>query len=214
MESNGTDNHTIQSLKFYNRMSAVFALPLKTGVAGAGIHRFGDDLYNEQVLSFGFANTFGLASLGLKANYIQYRAEGQETRSAFTLSFGGIARLTPKLLFGAHIVNINQPVIDEQSGERIPTRLLAGLSIKPSELLILNGEIEKDLGHPATLKSGLEYRVLEKFAFRTGFNLQPEAGFFGLGFKTQKFALDYAVQYNHELGMSHQASVCFKPGRS
>ena len=199
--------HAVPSLKFLNRTSAVFALPVKASAAGASLFRFGDDLYNEQVLSVGFANTFGLASLGLKVNYIQYRAEGRDTRAACTLSFGGLARLTAQLSFGAHIVNINQPVIDEQTGERIPTRLLAGLSAEPSDNLILSGEIEKDLQHPATMKSGLEYRAFKKFIFRTGFNLRPEAGFFGLGFKTRTLYLDYALQYNNALGLSHQASV-------
>ena len=206
--------HAIPSLKFFNRMAAVFAVPLKKAAAGGTLFRFGDDLYNEQVLSLGFANTFGLASLGLKANYIQHRSEGRETRAAFTLSFGGMASLTPQLCFGAHIVNINQPVIDERTGERIPTRLLAGLSLRPSDNLILSGEIEKDLEHPATLKTGLEYRVFKKVAFRTGFNLHPEAGFFGLGFKTQRFRLDYALQHNHALGLSHQASVTVQLGKS
>ena len=206
--------HAIPSLKFLNRMSAVFALPVKTGAAGASLFRFGDDLYNEQVLSLGFANTFGLASLGLKANYIQYRAEGRPARGAFTLSFGGMARLTPQLSFGAHIVNLNQPVIDGQTGERIPTRLLAGLSAQPSDNLILSGEIEKDLHHAATVKSGLEYRAFKKLAFRTGFNLHPEAGFFGLGFKTRTLYLDYALQYNHALGLSHQASVTVQLDKS
>jgi hypothetical protein len=118
-----------------------------------------------------------------------------------------MARLTPQLSFGAHIVNLNQPIIDEQTGERIPTRLLAGLSVRPSDNLSLNGEIEKDLEHPPTVKSGLEYQALKKLAFRTGFNLHPEAGFFGLGFKTDRFNLDYALQYNHALGLSHEASV-------
>lgn len=205
--------HAIPDLKFFNRMSAVFAAPVKGGVAGASFFRFGDELYNEQLVSFGYANTFGLASLGLKANCIQHRAEGMETRTAFTVSFGGVATLTPRLIVGAHIVNINQPVIDDQSGESIPTRLIAGLSLLPSDKLIISGEIEKQLGHRPTLKTGLEYLALKKIAFRTGFNLHPHSGFFGFGFKTRKFDLDYSLAFNHALGLSHQATVSYKLSR-
>jgi len=202
--------HAIPSFKFFNRMAAVFALPVSTGVAGASLFRFGDDLYNEQVFSLGFANTFGLASLGLKINYLQHRAEGMVTRTALSASFGGIATLTPQLFLGAHIMNINQPVINELTGERIPTRLLAGVSFKPSERLILSGEVEKDLAYAPLLKSGLEYKVFKKVAFRTGFNLNPQSGFFGLGFKLRKFVLDYAFQFGYPPGLSHQATATYE----
>lgn len=202
--------HAIPSFRSFNRMAAVFAVPAGKGVAGAGVFRFGDDLYNEQILSLAFANSFGLASLGLKANYVQYQAEGAGVRRALTVSFGGLARLTTKLSFGAHIVNINQPVINEWSGERIPTRLVAGIAFKPSDKLIVASEVEKDLGYSATWKSGVEYRGAGKVAFRTGFNLHPEAGFFGFGFKSRRVELDYAMQFNDPFGLSHQATVSYQ----
>ena len=204
--------HAIPSAKFFNRLAAVFALPLKTGVAAASAFRFGDDLYQEQSLSLGYANTFGLASLGLKVNYLQYRAAGVGTHAVFTASFGGIARLTPRLSFGAHIVNINQPIIHALTGERIPTRLITGVAFQPSEKLIATGEIEKEPGHPPTWKSAVEYQVFEKITFRTGYNLHPEAAFFGLGFTFRKFDLGYALQWNDPFGLSHQATVTFEFG--
>lgn len=202
--------HAIPSFKFFNRMAAVFAVPVKSSVAGAGVFRFGDDLYNEHILSLGFANRFGLASLGLKINYIQYHAAGMGTNTAFTLSFGGIAELTSQLSVGAHIVNINQPVINELTAERIPTQLIAGVAFKPSGKVILTSEIEKDLDHPPVWKTGFEYQVLKNIAFRTGFNLNPEIAFFGFGFKPGKFDLDYALQFHNPLGLSHQATVAYQ----
>lgn len=202
--------HAVPSFEPFNRLSAVLVTPIRSGAAGLSAFRFGDDLYNEHILSLGAAHTFGLASLGLKLNYIQYRAQGLETRTALSVSFGGIAQLTPKLLFGAHIVNINQPVIHTDTGERIPTSLYAGLAFKPSDKLILSTEIEKDLQHPATVKSGMEYRFYNKLFLRTGVNLHPEAGFFGLGFQMRKLQLDYALQLSHAAGFSHQASVLYK----
>lgn len=202
--------HAIPSFKFFNRMAAVFAVPIKSGVAGASVFRFGDNLYNEQIVSLGFANSFGLASLGVKVNYLQYHAEGLGTNTAFTVSFGGIAELTSQISIGAHIVNINQPVINELTEERIPTRLIAGMAFKPSDKVIIIAEIEKDLEHSAIWKTGLEYQVVKKIAFRTGFNLNPEVAFFGIGFKPRKFVLDYALQFNDPPGLSHQATVAYQ----
>src|SRR5690606_20338041 len=74
--------HAIPAFPSFNRMAAVFGLPIASGAGGLSAFRFGDDLYDEQVLSLGYANVFGLASLGIKGNYIQYRAERLETRTA------------------------------------------------------------------------------------------------------------------------------------
>lgn len=206
----GFSYHAIPSFNSFNRMAAVFGIPIKTGVLGVSAFRFGDDLYNEQMISGGFANTFGLASLGVKINFIQYRGEGMPIRPAITASFGGIANLTKELSFGAHIHNINQPVINELTGERIPTRLVAGIALKPSDNLFLSAEVDKDLEYAPVFKSGLEYLFFKKIAFRTGFNFNPEAAFFGLGFKAAKFDLDYALQLSEPYGMSHQASVTWQ----
>lgn len=202
--------HAIPSFHFFNRMGAVIATRVNTGAAALGVHRFGDGLYNEQTLSAGAANTFGLASLGLRLNYLQYRAAGLETRSALTVSFGGIATLTPKLLAGAHIVNINQPIINDRTGEKIATCLIAGISYLPSDKVIIATEIEKKLGSNSTLKTGIEYQAFRKIAFRTGFNLHPQAAFFGLGFDLRKFKLDYAVQSTVFRGLHHEASATYR----
>ena len=201
--------HAFPSMTFFNKMAAVLSVPVKSGAAGVSLFRFGDNLYNEQIFSLGFANTFGLSSLGLKVNYLQYQAEGLGSSTAVTVSFGGIATLTPQLFVGAHIVNINQPIINELTEERVPTRVVAGMAFI-SDKLVLAGEIEKDLQHSPALKSGLEYRIFKKIAFRTGFNVNPESGFFGLGFKSRKFDLDYALQFNDALGSSHQATVVYQ----
>ncbi|HEY9489708.1 MAG TPA: hypothetical protein VIQ51_15305, partial [Chryseosolibacter sp.] len=200
----------IPTLNYFDRRAAVFAIPAGPGVTGLSVFRFGDDLYSEQILSLGFANKFGLASLGIKINYIQYNGQGIGTNRAVTASFGGIAALTPQLSFGAHILNINQPVINELTEERVPTRLMTGMSLELSENLITAIEIEKDLGYPAILKAALEYQVFKKVTFRTGFNFQPQSGFFGLGFHARKFELDYALQIHPLLGLIHQATVAWQ----
>jgi hypothetical protein len=198
------------SFPSFNRIATVCAIPIKKiGKAGIAIYRFGDDLYNEQILTAGFANTMGLASLGIKINYYQYHIEGFGNAQAFTVSMGGIAELAPGLMIGAHIVNINQPELSEQTKERIPTLLTLGLGFKPSEKLYFSTEVEKDLDYSLSSKSGIEYQVHKKLIARTGFNLNPQAAFAGLGFKPKKFQLDYGFQYHMNLGAIHQASVVY-----
>lgn len=191
-----------------NRTAFVAAVPVPIGVITGGIYRFGDELYNEQLISAGFASKFGLASLGAQINYVQYSATGFGTKGVVSVNLGGIAQLTPHLLVGAYVINLNQPEISAE--EKLPTKLVAGLGIKPIEKVFIGIEVEKDLDFDPSWKMGLEYAFHKKFIARTGYNLRPNIGFFGLGFKTKKFLIDYAIQYNVQLGLSHQATIGYQ----
>lgn len=198
------------SFKPFNKAAMVFVIPLEVGVAGLGVYRTGDNLYNEQILTAGFSSKFGLASLGIKLNYIQYNVDGFGRKGVFSLSFGGVAELTPRLSVGAYIVNLNQPKLSIIDDNRLPTQLIAGISFKASGKVIIATELEKDLDYPLMWKSGMECQIHKKFTVRTGFNVSPTGGFMGFGFNPRKFTLDYACQYRFNLGMRHQATVGYK----
>lgn len=191
----------------FNKMAGVFSLPVKVGVAGVGIFRFGDELYNEQIISVGFANTFGLASIGLKANYIMYSASHFGGKGVFTISFGGIAELTEIISVGAHIVNINQPDISKSENEKMPTVLVVGLAAQLTSQTLITTELEKDLSHEPKWKTGVEYKPFKKFTARSGFCVNPNYIFFGLGFRANKFSLDYAYQHSFVIGSRHQSTI-------
>lgn len=206
--------HVQSRLVNSNRMAFVFNTPLKTGTIAVGAFRFGDDLYNEQLVSAGFANKFGITSLGLKMNYIQYQAQGFGTRRAMSLDFGGITQLTEVIIISASISNLTQSKLNlDNESETLPTRLTVGLTFQLSEKIVAATELEKDLLFPVTWRTGLEYEFKSKFFARTGFNLQPTSGFFGLGTRRKLLQADYAVQLNSLTGASHQASVTYRFNR-
>lgn len=211
--SAGFSYHARPQLPGANRMAVVVASPVRTGTAAVGVYRMGSSLYNEQMISGGYSNKFGLASLGVKVNYIQYNAEGFGSKGVTTISMGGIASLTPTFKVGAHITNINQAKLSGDEEERVPTILTAGISFSPSENVVLCSEIEKDIDHDATLKAAVEYLPLKKFSIRSGINVYPQAVFFGFGFNTRPLRIDYAMDYFHAYGSSHQVSLTFRPFR-
>ncbi len=197
-----------------NRMGAMFTMPFSFGTSAVGLFRFGDDLYSEQMISAGFANQIGNTSLGAKLSYIQYRAEGFGTHGALGINIGGITQLTKQISIGAWIQNINQPKINFGDREKAPVKLLAALSFKPSEKFIVVSEIEKDVLYRALWKTGMEYAIHEKFFARAGFNVHPNAMFLGVGFKSWRIKIDYAIQSFTQLGASHQASASFRFSQS
>lgn len=191
-----------------NRTAAAFIIPVKAGAISAGAFRFGDNLYNEQIFTAGFSNQFGLAALGAQVNYVQYRTDGFGSKGVWSINMGGIAELTQHISAGAYIQNINQPEISDT--EKLPTKLVAGLGFKPIDQLFVATEIEKDLEYEATWRTGLEYKFNKKFCARTGYSINPNTAFFGLGFIGTRFTIDYALQHHVSLGLSHQASVTYQ----
>lgn len=190
-----------------DRMVAAATFRALKGSLSSGVFRFGDQRYSEQIATVGYANQFGLASLGARLNLVQYNAEGFGTRSVVSLNFGGIAELTPRIKVGAHIINLNQPVISDDNRERLPTKLIAGIVYMPQESLLIAVEVEKDIEFKALWKTGIEYKAFRKVSFRTGFNLLPEAAFIGVGFRSRRIVLDYAMEYSVFMGTSHQVSA-------
>ncbi|QSE96950.1 PorV/PorQ family protein [Fulvivirga lutea] len=192
-----------------NSLGAGFITNLPIGTLGISAFKFGDDLYSEQIASLAYANSFGIASLGFRANYLQYNIEGLGTQGIVTLDFGGTATLTEQIRFGAYIRNINQAQISTINDERAPTILYAGLGYQANERLNLTTEVEKDIDFDARFKAGLEYKFLEKFFARTGVSTNEFTNYFGLGFISQKLAIDYALTWDNTLGFSHQAALSY-----
>lgn len=191
-----------------NRMAFVATVPMSFGTSALGFYKFGDDLYNEQKASLGFSNRLGIASLGASINYLQFQALGFGTKGLLTFNLGGIANLTPNFFIGAHIQNVNQPVLSESSQERLSTLLTLGLGFAPTEKVWLSSEVQKEIENKSVYKLGVEYKPVKKFAARTGFNFRPDKLFAGVGFISSRLTIDYAYEYApNGLGSSHQASL-------
>ncbi len=191
-----------------DRTAMGFSLPTRFGVGAIGLFRFGDEVYSEQIASAGFSNKFGIASLGAKINYIQYKAEGFGTKNAISVNFGGLAQITPQISVGAYIVNLNQSRISDD--ERLPTKLVAGIGFKPAAYLFIATELEKDLDYHVTWRTGSEYVIHKKVFARTGFSLNPSSAHFGIGAKASRLRIDYAFTISKSLGGAHEASAIYQ----
>jgi hypothetical protein len=142
-------------------------------------------------------------------SYIRYRTDGFGSKGALGFCFGGIAKLTSQIRVGTYITNLTQPIISSIDKERLPTKIIASVGFIPGEKLIIVIEAEQDLSNSTLWKTGIDYKINPKISVRTGFNLNPEAAFFGLGFNANKFILDYSFQFQEYLGASHQATVSY-----
>jgi hypothetical protein len=194
----------------FDRVGALFICPIKYGVAGLSFYKFGDKHYNEEKAGLAYAHEIMKVRLGIKVNYLQISMEELRSRRALVIEFGGIAEITPQLVFGAHIYNLNQAKIRGYQKEYVPTVMKAGFSYRPSDKLMINIETEKDIDFKACFKAGMEYKIIDKFYLRTGVSTYPFTGSFGIGFSKKNFQIDYAYSTHTRLGFISQLSLQYK----
>lgn len=193
-----------------NRMAAVIGVPLSFGTSAFGISRFGDELYSEQRVSIAFANSMGLASLGARISYLEYRSEGFGSKGVFSLAFGGIATLTPGFSVGAEIINLNQPTLSAADAEQLPADITIGAAYKPEKQFMLSAEIEKGAMANPLLRAGMEYEPNSTFSFRSGFSFNPKAAFVGIGVSPGRWHFGYGYEHLFLAPGRHTASIEYR----
>lgn len=182
------------------------------GSFAAGASSFGDDLYNEHAASLAFASHIGLAGVGIRADVMQLRIDGSNTRRTFGITIGCIANLSPRLSIGLCARNINLP--DWASGQPLPVVLNSGVSFKAGDNFLVIAEVEKNTDFDPTVKGAFEYSLRKKFFVRTGFNLFPNAAYGGIGLKMWRLGFDYALRFGYLAGYSQQISVAVNVGNN
>jgi len=193
-------------LEGINSMAAGVVAPAgRAGNFTLNVFRFGDRAYNEQKLALGYGNKIGFIRLGFQVNYIQVNVEGLGRSDALALEFGGIIELMKKLVFAAHIFNLN--VAKLETDMPIPVILQAGLSYRPVERLMINAAVVYDPDRNISWTGGIEYGIFDKLYLRVGFRAVPSTSYFGVGFYPGRFKFDYAFSRYYELGFMHEASV-------
>lgn len=179
---------------------------LQNGGLGLGFFRFGDALYNETRVSAGYGHQIGFMKLGLGVDYLSLTIAEVGNKSNVALNLGGVANLTPKLFFGAIVMNLNRAWLQKEQQERVPTVMKAGLGYQPFPRLLLGVEVEKEGVFPVNVKGGIEYGIVPWLYLRTGVMSVPFTGYFGVGLHFQDKRLDYAFSRHPVLGFTHHLS--------
>ncbi len=174
-----------------------------------GIARSGDELLNHSRLELALAYKIRNVSLGGGAGYHQLMVSENGVAQNVTFQFGGIAEITPKLTYGAHVYNFLRSKVSKEKSLYYPVIMRMGISYKPIKPVFISAEIEKDSRFDPNFKAGMEYQAIEKLYFRTGFNSNPSNGFFGVGIKLKDWRFDYGISVHNRLGITHYVGLVF-----
>lgn len=186
-------------------IATAITYPTKLGVFGAGVHRYGFDLFNESRLRLAYKYNFKGFRFGLIANY-NHVMQGGEYGSAGTLGMdlGVSAPIIPSLWIGAQAANINRPRYGKLNDEELPRFMSFGLSYRLSEIALFSSDIFKDVRFPISYRGGIEVTIVERLQGRAGITTSPQTFSVGFGYKGSTLGANVAVQRhaNSHLGYS------------
>lgn len=184
-----------------------YSEPLGFGSAGIGAMTYGFELYRESRLLLSFSTLYlNKFFFGVSFNYHIVSIQGYGNKSIFYINGGCLGYLMNDLRIGFFIQNINQASYTSDE-DQFPILLNFGLSYTINEILSLNCAIEKDIRYNASVRSGINYDIIDNLSLRIGFANEPAEFSCGIGIHFSYFNFDYAVFVHPDLGLTHQAGI-------
>ncbi len=178
-------------------------VPVGKGVVGMGYLGYGFSLYLEQT----YGVTYGVAlssrlGVGLMVRGIQVTVAGMERRRWAAFDLGVRAYLAEGLVWGLSAWNAGGAAVDllGQGG-------MMGVGFEAAPGMRVLVDVRKEAGAPTGVSAGMEYRVGNGVALRTGVGGRPERLSLGVGVRRGVFRVDYAAIFHTVLGLSHRVSV-------
>ena len=177
---------------------------------------------SDAAVSAGYARKLDIAEVGAAVKYIRSHIGSAEAQS-FAVDLGARRELDGigpgKLALGAALRNLGPGLKYEAQRNDLPLRLALGAGYKFAGGHAVAAEaVNGPRGTGTDGSFGGEYQAVKSFYLRAGYTtrnaLTGGTGFdaargltLGLGFRNEKWSLDYAVLPSGELGRSHRFSL-------
>jgi hypothetical protein len=193
--------------------SGLLAIPVHSSVFAVSLYQFGKIPFRQEKFGFAYSQRISPSlNFGMQFNYYQlFLSEDNRSAGATGLELGVQYHLSDRLVFGFHILNPYQTRIKVMSGSyNYPSRIDIGALYHLSECLRISSEIEKDVSRHLSIKTGIEYVILEMFYIRAGISSNPHQLSAGIGFPVKKLTIDMATTYNQYLGNSPSVSFQYQ----
>lgn len=193
--------------------SGLFAIPVQSSVFAVSLYQFGKIPFRQEKFGIAYAHRiFPQLNFGLQFNYYRlFLSEDNRSIGSTGLELGIQYILTNQLVLGFHILNPYKTGIKTISGSyNYPSRIDFGALYHLSDFLLISSELENDFDRHLTIKTGIEYVILEKLFLRTGIAGKPYQLSAGIGFQVKKLTMDMATTYNQYLGNSPSVSFQYQ----
>jgi len=192
-------------------MAVSVTYPTKAGVFGAGAHRYGFDLFNENRIRLGYKNSLMGFHFGVVANYSHVAQDiDNGSAGAFGVDLGVAAPILPNLWIGAKATNINQPTYGTRNDEKLPRDLSIGLSYRLSDVALFSSDVYKDVNFPISYRGGVEVTIIGGLVGRAGITTAPQTFTAGFGYTDSTWSINVAVQRHENQVLGYSPAVDFR----
>lgn len=192
-------------------MAASVTYPIKYGVIGAGAHRYGFDLFNENRMRLGYKNAFQGFHFGTILNYSHVvQGGGYGSAGALGVDVGVAAPVVSDLWIGAKATNVNQPEYGSRNNEKLPRELSIGLSYQLSDIALFTTDVVKDVQFPISYRGGIEATIIDELVGRVGITTEPQTFSAGIGYNSDLWAANIAVQRHENPALGYSPAIDFK----
>lgn len=203
-------NHSIPELSTKN-----IALSFSTQEKGAWLIRyqhFGSSRYHEQKATAGYAISLGKTlNVGAALHYMHSGCADAHYQRQNLVTFSASMQYYPTkdLIIGIKL--FNPAMVRFHSNDEIRTAAImqAGVSYNATSKFVTSIEIEKQTYRRPTIKTGLEYEILQNLRIQTGVASNPMRYTFGMNIEMTKMQLGIALQTHQTLGLSPQLGITY-----
>ncbi len=186
---------------------AAYHEPASFGSIGIGLSTYGFELYRETQISLAFSRLITEQLFaGVTVNYKSLSIKNYGSDGIITLNLGSLFYITQTLRIGFVLQNFTRSSYGDEK-EQAPIIYATGLSYDALDNLTMNISIENEHDRDLSLRSGIEYGVMEYIDLRFGFSNYPVSYSTGIGINYSIFQLDYALFTHQDLGLTHQAGI-------
>jgi hypothetical protein len=199
-------------LKDLSGRGILLGIPVGSGVFAAGLCAFGPAKWMETTFSVSYAKKLSSAiSASIKINYLGMKLpEENRTLSSASVEMGIIYRFSPTIHAGLHLANpFSIPFKTVTHTDKIPFGIGLGGHAFITDNIILAIEACKTENQPIVFKTGIEWKLVENFYLRGGYNSGPSILFTGVGFNYRFITCDIAFSYHQVLGVTPVISFRF-----
>lgn len=194
-------------IKSINQVTAVSIFSLYSKKFSIGFERFGNNLYQENRIIFGFAfAVIKSINIGINIGYHSLEIAKYGRDDSFNLSIGFLYQINQKISLGLTVSDLYQPGLAENREDAYSNSAI-GFAYIPLNNLTLYSTISHELRYPIEYKFGLEYSLKDYLLTRLGYEDSFDTISFGFGLEFISLTFNYALRWHVWLGASHAISL-------
>lgn len=192
--------------------SVSYIQPLPFGTIAFSGTSFGFQLYREVTLGLSYASRVtDDVGVGVTMNFYSLSIQNYGSARTAGLDAGVSMTMTDEIRWGIAATNVNSPRIGKAK-ERLPQTYTTGVSYSPFDATLVALDLVKDVRYPASVRVGIEYKVVSMLSIRAGTTTEPSSMHLGAGIGHEPFRLDYAFSSHPDLGGTHHFSLTLSIG--